>query len=146
MAAFVTLGLALAAAATALPSLAHSYKLADIAVGHVWSPPPEPGTDGIPVYGPVLNQGSAPVRLVGVTSPIAATVRFRRSKEGNIRWPDTIEFPSGQPFALAPWREHIWLAGLKRPLSAGDSFDLTLDFGESGTLKVQVVVEPTSGH
>ena len=30
---------------------AHSYKLGQISIGHVWSPPPAEGDDGVPVYG-----------------------------------------------------------------------------------------------
>src|SRR3546814_17966546 len=125
------LGRALAAVALALPSLGHSYKLADIAVGHVWSPPPESGTDGLPVYGPILTKGSAPVRLVGATSPIADAVRFRRSKEGAARWPAAIAFLPGRPFAPAARPAPLSLTCLMRPLSAGDSFPFTLDFGRA---------------
>jgi len=125
---------------------AHSYKLGDIAVGHIWAPPPEEGADGLPVYGPILNRGDIAVRLVGAATPVAARVRFRAEKDGNARWPEAIEFAPGRPLALAAWREHIWLSGLKKPLAAGDSFELTLDFGEAGSLIVKVVVEKASGH
>src|SRR3546814_13455692 len=84
---------------------------------------------GIAVYGPVLNQGSAPARLVGATSPVAGKVRFRTESEGEVRWPDTIAFQPDKPLALAPWRAHPWLSDLKRPIAEGDSFALTLDFG-----------------
>src|SRR3546814_16379252 len=84
---------------------AHSYKLEDIAIGHIWAPPPEEESpSGIAVYGPVLNQGSAPARLVGATSPVAGKVRFRTESEGEVRWPDTIEFHPDKPLDLAPWR------------------------------------------
>ncbi len=66
--------------------------------------------------------------------------------EGEVRWPAAVELRPGKPFALAAWREHIWLSGLKKPLKKGDSFDLILDFGNAGTLAVQVVVEEASGH
>lgn len=125
---------------------AHSYKLGDIAVGHVWAPPPEEGAGGLPVYGPILNRGGAPVRLVGASTPVAEQVRFRIEKEGEEHWREAIAFAPGKPFALAPWREHIWLSGLNRPLKDGDSFDLTLDFGDAGRLSVKVVVEKASGH
>lgn len=128
-------------------ALAHSYKLEEIAIGHIWaSPPQEKSATSIAVYGPVLNQGSAPARLVGATSPVAGKVRFRAEVEGEVRWPEAIEFQPGKPLALAPWRAHIWLSDLKLPLAEGDSFDLTLDFGSTGTVTVKVVVEKPEGH
>lgn len=125
---------------------AHSYKLGDIAVGHLWTPPPEEEARGLPVYGPILNRGATPVRLVGASTPVAEQVRFRLEKEGEVRSWEAIAFAPGKPLALAPWREHIWLSGLNRPLKEGDSFDLTLDFGDAGGLSVKVVVEKASGH
>lgn len=150
-AATLTLALACAAFAMAMAlapatAAAHSYKLGDIAVGHVWAPPPEPGAKGLPVYGPILNRGDAMMRLVGVSTPAAEWVRLRRMKDGEATWPNAVDLRPGKPLALAAWREHIWLSGLKEPLKEGDSFDLTLDFGEAGQLTVKVVIEKASGH
>jgi periplasmic copper chaperone A len=126
---------------------AHSYKMGDIAVGHIWAKPPEKGADGVAVYAPLLNSGTAPVRLVGASSPIADKVRFRTvAKDGTVAWPGPIELQPGKPFALAAWRQHIWVSGLHKPLKDGDWFDLTLDFGDKGKLPVKVHVETTPGH
>ena len=123
---------------------AHSYKLGDIAVGHVWAPPPQPGDEGLPVYGPILNRGDAMVRLIGVSTPAAERVGFRSMKDGEAIWANAVDLPPGKPLALAAWREHIWLSGLQRPLKDGDSLDLILDFGEAGQLTVKVPIE--KGH
>ena len=32
---------------------AHSYSLGEIAIGHIWAPPPEPGANGLAVYGAI---------------------------------------------------------------------------------------------
>lgn len=136
---------ALAILATSAGAAAHSYKLGDIAIGHVWAPPTD-GAGEAAVYGPILNRGDATVRLVGATTPIAETVRFRVARDGDTQWLDAIAFTPGKPLALAPWRVHIWLTGLRRPLKAGESFDLTLDFGPAGTVTVTVEVAPASGH
>lgn len=138
----IVIALALAPATGA----AHSYKLGDIAVGHVWAPPLEPGAEGLPVYGPILNRGKVMMRLVAVSTPVAERVRFRRKKDGETTWPKAVGLQPGKPLALAAWREHIWLSALKEPLKQGDSFDLTLDFGEAGQLTVKVVIEKASGH
>ena len=128
------------------PASAHSYKLGDIAIGHFWAPPPQEDATGVPVYGPVLNRGKVAVRLLGATSSVSALARLRIASDGEVRWPRSMTFAPGKPLALAPWREHIWLSGLKRSLKAGDAFDLTLDFGSAGQLKIKVVVEQAVGH
>lgn len=125
---------------------AHSYKLGDIAIGHIWAPPPEEGAESVPVYGPILNRGDATARLVGVSAPVAEGARFRTEKAGEVRWPDAIDLEPGKPLALAPWRAHVWLSGLARPLEEGDSFPLTLSFEQAGALEIEVVVEPRAGH
>jgi hypothetical protein len=139
---------AVLAAASLLPApaAAHGYKLGAISIGHVWAPPPLPGVDGVPVYGPILNGGAQAVRLVGVSTPVANAARFRIAKDGAVSWPDAVEFRPGRPLAMAAWRRHIWLSGLTRPLNAGDSFELTLDFGPQGSKTVTVVVETAPGH
>ncbi len=123
------------------PARAHSYKLGAIAIGHIWALPPEKDAFGVAVYGPILNRGKTTVRLVGVSSPIAAEARIRVRKDGHDTWQTSVELPPGKPRALASWREHIWLSGLKRRLKEGDSFDLTMDFGAAGRITVKVVVE-----
>ncbi|HZD54179.1 MAG TPA: copper chaperone PCu(A)C [Woeseiaceae bacterium] len=125
---------------------AHGYKLGTIAVGHIWAPPPEANAQGLPVYGPIFNQAGTSVRLVGASTPIAQRVQFRRMSDGKATWPETIELPPGKPIALAPWREHIWLSGLRQSIKNGDSFDLTLDFDEAGKLTVKVHVQEAAGH
>lgn len=127
--------------AAPLAAQAHSYRFGDIDIGHVWAPPPAGGVDGVAVYGPLFNEGQHPVRLVGASSPIARAVRFRVVKDGQERWLKEIDLPVGVPVSLAGWREHIWLSGLKKPLKAGDRFDLTLDFGDAGSKTVEVMVQ-----
>lgn len=128
----------------AAPAGAHSYRLGDIAVGHIWAPPTAPGATGGPVYAPLLNGGSTPARLADASTPAAREVRF--VTEGETGRVSDIDLPPGKPVSLAPWRVHLWLAGLERPLEEGDSFPLILDFGDAGTLDVTVVVETAAGH
>jgi copper(I)-binding protein len=127
-------------------AIAHGYKFGEIAVGHIWAPPSDGKTDGAPVYGPFLNRGKTPERILGASAPIAESVRFRVVKDGKTDWPDSIELAPGKPLALARWRVHLWLTGLKRPLKDGDSFDLVLNFAHAGRHTVKVVVERSSSH
>lgn len=125
---------------------AHGYKLGAISIGHVWAPPTGKGAKGAAVFGPILNRGVRTVRLRRASSPIAAKARFRIARNGKVSWPAAIDLPPGKPVGLAPWRVHIWLSGLRKPLAEGQSFDLTLDFGDAGSITVRVQVEKAAGH
>jgi copper(I)-binding protein len=128
------------------PAAAHSYKLGKIEIGHIWAPPPAPGSDGIAIYGPLFNSGSAPAALVGASSPIAKTVRFRVKKKDKVTWQKSIKLAPGKPVGMARWRVHLWASGLKSKLKQGDAFPMTLDFGPAGKLDMKVLVEKKTGH
>ena len=98
------------------------------------------------MYGAILNQGTAEAQLTGAETSVAETVRFRVDADGAERWPSRITLNPGKPLGLAPWREHIWISGLKKPLRPGDTFQLRLDFGEKGKVDTMVIVEDEAGH
>jgi copper(I)-binding protein len=52
-----------------------------------------------------------------------------------------LEVPANGKLTLAPGGLHIMLMGLKKPLAAGSSFPLTLQFEKAGEVKVEVQVE-----
>ncbi len=138
----------LALVAVLCPALAaaHSYQIGTIAIGHLWTPPAADGAHAAPIYGPLLNRGGTPVRLIAATTPSAAAVRFRVLADGKERWLAAIALAPGQPLALAPWREHLWLSGLKAPLKPGGAIELTLEFDNAARLEVTVVLEQAAGH
>lgn len=53
---------------------------------------------------------------------------------------DGIEIPAGGTVALEPGGYHVMLTGLKKPLAAGDVFDVTFVFAKAGALNVSVTV------
>lgn len=57
---------------------------------------------------------------------------------------DKLEIPAGGVVKLEPGGHHIMLMGLKKPLTAGDNFDLTLDFKNIG--KKIISVDVLSDH
>lgn len=124
----------------------HSYELGGIFIGHVWAPPPAQGTTEMPVYAVILNRSDMKARLLGIHTSIAERAIFRRDGNGRVESMEKIDLVPGKPMAFAPWREHIWLSGLRQPLKEGDSFDLVLDFGAAGKSQVVVMVESSVGH
>ncbi|MCB8837848.1 copper chaperone PCu(A)C [Aurantimonas sp. VKM B-3413] len=132
--------LGLAAAISPVAASAHSYKLGSLRIGHVWAKPAAKGEDAI-VYGPIFNTAPEPAALKGASSPAATATELRSAVDGANKRLDAIALPPGRPVALAPWREHIVLTGLKQPLQNGDAVDLDLDFGSLGKISVQVEIE-----
>ncbi len=141
-------GFALALIALGLPgaAMAHSYKLGNIEIGHIWAPPPKAGIDGVAVYGPLFNEGKKLQTLVAVSSPEARTARFRLVRDGVESWPAHIELHPGKPVSLAAWGPHIWLSGLKKAVKKGDWINLTLDFGPAGKLAVKALVQNSASE
>lgn len=125
---------------------AHSYKMDEIAVGHIWAPPPEAGATEVSVFGAIVNRGEKALRLVAVSSSIADKGTFLTKAGPEGKAIDGISIEPGKPHAMAPWRAHIVLTGLHRVLKHEDMFDLTLEFDDGRKLTVEVVVEPKGGH
>ena len=93
-------------------------------------------------------QSSTGARLVGVSSPVAATVELHQMdmKGGmmQMRQVDGIDLPAGKGVNLATGSYHIMLVGLKHQLKQGEAIDITLlvqgkdNKRESVTVKVPV--------
>jgi periplasmic copper chaperone A len=132
-------GLVLALSAGA--ALAHSFQLGAIEIGHPCAPP-SAGGDAV-VYLALGNQGSAPDRLVGAATPRAQSVELRSGDESPL---SEIAVAPKRPIALRAGKPHLALHGVAPPLTAGESFPLTLRFAAAGTVEVTVTVEAAPGH
>ncbi len=91
----------------------------------------------------IENKGADDVLLSG-SSPAAAKVEIHTmSMDGNVmkmRALDQLELKAGQKLEMKPGNGvHIMLMGLKKPLSVGNKFPLTLNFRKAG--KVDAIVE-----
>jgi len=120
----------------ASPVHAHSYTFGKIEIGHPWA---EPSTSDVAaVFMALANMGYKPERLVGAATPIANAVLFQ--DYGN-RPIDAFDLPVKQPVALRPGGRRIVLQSIKRRLTVGDDFPLTLRFANAGETAVMVLVE-----
>ena len=54
---------------------------------------------------------------------------------------DGLNVPAGGSVTLKPGSYHVMLIGLKRPLTAGETFPLTLSFAKAGNISVTVPVQ-----
>lgn len=75
-------------------------------------------------------QSATPARLVGVSSPAAASVELHKMEMKDhvmkMSKVDAIELPAGKVVNLASGGYHIMLTGLKQQLKEGQAIELTL--------------------
>ena len=96
----------------------------------------------------VLRSAQA-ARLVGVSSPVAASVELHKSamQDGMMSMDhvDAIELPAGKDVNLAGGGYHVMLIGLKRQLKQGETVPLTLQVKRGAATEnvtVQAAVKP----
>lgn len=106
-------------------------------------------SDMAAAYLMIENEGAAD-KLIGVRSAAGeATLHETTMNDGVMRMrpidpAQGMVVPSNGQLALAPGGAHIMIMGLKRPLKAGDGFDLTLQFARSKPEQVRIMVKPAT--
>jgi copper(I)-binding protein len=92
-----------------------------------------------------VTGGGAADELVGVRASVATTAGVHESFTDNgvmkMRPVHSLSVPAGKTVTLAPGGYHIMLMGLKQPLTAGQSFPLTVTFAHAGEVTVEVKVQ-----
>jgi periplasmic copper chaperone A len=106
--------------------------------------PLEGGTGG--AFMTVRNESGQADRLRSAASPAAQAVELHETVDDNgvmrmVPQPDGWEVAPGGRLELKPGGKHIMLVGLVRPLKAGDTIEITLNFDKAGAIKVQVPVK-----
>ncbi|MDE2334232.1 MAG: copper chaperone PCu(A)C [Rhodospirillales bacterium] len=142
--------LALAAAAAMLLAGGSAARAATARVGALsisapWIRPTPPGAPTAAGYLNIANAGTTADRLVGATTPAAASVEVHEmSMTGGIMKmrpvPGGLAIPPGGKVALAPGSYHLMLIGPKHRLVAGQSVMMTLIFQHAGKLDVRFPV------
>ena len=128
----------------AAPALAHGH--VRIRIADAWCPPTPPGAPTAAGYLTITNSGSAPDRLVGESSPAAATVQLHSmTTRGQIMRmravTDGLAVAAGQVRTVQPGGEvHLMLIGLKRPLRIGEHIPVVLTFARAGRIDADFVV------
>lgn len=96
------------------------------------------------VYGRLADDGHATVELVSASTPVADHVEFHEHSMTagvmTMRPLDNIKVEPGQVVTLEPGGMHMMLVDLKRPLTVGQSFPLTLKLADGDSLTVAVSV------
>ncbi len=128
------------------PVLAHEFKAGAIDIEHPWSRATPGGAKVAAGYATLKNSGATPDRLVSATTGIAksAEIHEMRMADGVMQMrpvPEGVTVPAGGEVALKPGSYHLMFFGLKRPLSEGESFAVTLTFEHAGSVDVTFAVE-----
>jgi len=138
-----------AAGLLAGPALAHEFKVGSITVEHPWARPAASGNGA--VYFELVNGGTAPDRLVGISSPVAGAAEMHATSVdaqgvASMRPVQAVDLPAGGEAYFAPAGLHVMLVGLSQPLKEGQRFPLTLTLEKAGAVVVEVAVEAKPSH
>ncbi len=131
--------------ALAVQALANDdYRIGDIQIARPWSRATPPGASTGAVYMALSTKGSGADRLVKAESAVAEKVELHtmRMEEGmmKMRPVDAVELRPGAATELKPGGLHVMLLGIKRPLTEGERFPLTLHFEKAGKVEIRVEV------
>jgi periplasmic copper chaperone A len=130
----------------AAPALAQGTTNSPISVEQPWSRATPTGAKTGAVYMTLDNKSGTADRLTGVSSDVADKLQIHEMKveNGVMRMRELtggLTIPAGGSVVLKPGSYHVMLIGLKKPLTAGDKFPLTLTFEKAGSISVTVPVQ-----
>ena len=95
-----------------------------------------------------IRSGSPDWLVAASTSIATKTDLMTMELGGNVmemKYVEDIDIPANTPVSLNPSGLHVWLANLKRPLKAGQTFALDLKFQKAGERRVIVsIIEPAA--
>ncbi len=127
------------------PTLAHEYKIGDIAIIHPWARATPAGASVAAGYITALRNDGADDALVSVAAEAAASAQIHETKEEGgvmqMRPVAALALPAKATVEIKPGGYHIMFTGLKAPLKPGDKFHATLNFSHAGAIKVDFQVE-----
>ncbi len=105
-----------------------------------------PGADIAAAYLTLRNEGTQPLIIVGVRSPLAGMAMIHETKlvgtQSTMRAREQLRLAPGETVRFAPGGLHVMLHGLAHPLKPGDAVPLVLLLEDGGTLEVTARVRP----
>ena len=128
------------------PALAQGTGNTSISVEQPWARATPGGAKTGAVYMTLDNKSGNADRLTGASSDVADKLQIHEMKveNGVMKMREIaggLSIPAGRSVALKPGSYHVMLIGLKKPLTAGENFPLTLTFEKAGNISVTVPVQ-----
>lgn len=132
--------------AAATPAFAQATGAGSIAVEQPWARATPAGAQTGAAYMTLVNKSGSADRLTGASSDMAATLQIHEMAVVNgvmqmRQLTQGLPIPAGGTVVLKPGSYHVMLIGLKKPLTAGESFPLTLTFEKAGNISVTVPIQ-----
>ena len=117
-----------------------------IAVEQPWARATPTGAKTGAVYMTLDNKSDTADRLTGASSDVADKLQIHEVKveNGVMQMRQVVgglPIPAKGSMALKPGSYHVMLIGLKKPLTVGEKFPLTLTFEKAGNISVTVAVQ-----
>jgi copper(I)-binding protein len=128
------------------PALAQGTSNTSITVEQPWARATPGGAKTGAVYMTLDNKSSTADRLTGASSDVADKLQIHEMKveNGVMKMREVaggLSIPAGGSVALKPGGYHVMLIGLKKPLTVGEKFPLTLTFEKAGNISLTVPVQ-----
>jgi len=120
-------------------AIGHETKHKSISIAHPWVLETEAPQTALHMK--IKNTGEVTERLLRASTPLAGKVSILDPEGKDVR---DLAIPARGELTLKSDGPHILLSGLKKPLRAYDSFELTLVFETAGAMNVEVIVEERS--
>lgn len=130
------------------PALAQASGNSSITVEQLWARATPAGAKTGAVYMTLDNKSGTADRLTGVSSDVAEKLQIHEMKVDNgvmqmRELAGGLPIPAKGSVVLKPGGYHVMLIGLKKPLTAGEKFPLTLTFEKAGNISLTVPVQAT---
>jgi copper(I)-binding protein len=127
-----------------LISLAAFAAQAQVQIEKPWTRATVPGASVAGGYMVIRNQGTAGDRLVGASSPAAATVEMHVHINDNgvmkMREVRGYNVPAKGAFELKPGGAHLMFMDIKRPFKEGEKLPVKLKFEKAGEVNAEFQV------
>lgn len=124
---------------------AQTIQAGDIDIVNPWARASVPNTATGAAYVTLNTRGAQTDRLESLSTPVAkrAEIHGHRVQDGVMKMEQLphLDVAPGTPVVFEPGGLHIMLMGLEKPLTKGETFELTLRFEHTGPVTIQVPVQ-----
>lgn len=133
---------------------AHEFEAGQLHIDHPWSRALPPVAPTGAAYLSISNHGDTADTLLGAKTEVAGQVEIHEHVHADgvmkMQRVESLTIEPGATVTFSPGSYHLMLFNLARPLAAGESYPLTLNFANAGDVDVQVNVqandEPSAGE
>jgi copper(I)-binding protein len=119
----------------------HEFKIKHLEFIHPWTREPAKGVTDVPVYMVVRNTSPRIERIIGASSPFAASAELHASKLEGGGTIAALQLPAGEVTELNADGPHLLLRGLTEPLDGYQYFPVVLMFEHAGKVEIEDYVE-----